>query len=274
MLFNIFRHLHRSKLYVSGIYRCSRKLHRISSLQNKVVQSNVIENKEIGEDLHNDMSASREQDRLDPLDYDDYFNVADLVNLKELFDARVHLGHHEGAYDPLTRPYIYRLRATQHIIDLNMTVECLKHALNVLSHIVYRRGIVCFVSSNPRYDYLIQKTARSSGEYFITRDWNKGTLLNASKRLKTDRLPDLLIAFNLSRFETIREAVTEAAMINIPVIGIIDTDCDPRLITYPVPGNDDTMDSVAKLCDIFGKAIINAKEKLDIDEEADFKSRY
>lgn len=46
--------------------------------------------------------------------------------MKELFDSRVHLGHHEGTCEPLTRPYIYGQRATQHIIDLNQTVDCLK----------------------------------------------------------------------------------------------------------------------------------------------------
>ena len=84
-------------------------------------------------------------------------------------------------------------------------------------------------------------------------------------RLKTNRHPDLIIAFNLSRFERSRDAVVEATMNNIPIIGIIDTDCDPRMITYPVPGNDDTIDSVAKLCHIFQQTILNAKKKKSED---------
>ncbi|XP_057290272.1 28S ribosomal protein S2, mitochondrial-like [Hydractinia symbiolongicarpus] len=123
------------------------------------------------------------------------------------------------------------------------------------------------MTTNPRYDYLIQKTARASGEYFVTRGWQKGMLTNSYKMLGTDRLPDLIIAFNLSRFERIREAITESAMCNIPTIGIIDTDCDPRLITYPVPGNDDTPESVELFCDIFKRAILNAKQQRDIDGE-------
>ena len=50
-------------------------------------------------------------------------------------------------------------------------------------------------------------------------------------------------------------------MCNIPIIGIVDTDCDPRLITYPVPANDDTYESVNHLCEVFKQAILNAKEK-------------
>lgn len=204
---------------------------------------------------------------IDPLTHNDYFNVNKLVNMKELFDSRVHLGHHEGTCEPLTRPYIYGQRATQHIIDLNQTVDCLKCALNVLSHIVYKRGIVLFMTTNPRYDHLIQKTARASGEYFVTRGWQKGMLTNSYKMLGTDRLPDLIIAFNLSRFERIREAITESAMCNIPTIGVIDTDCDPRLITYPVPGNDDTPESVELFCVLFKRAILNAKQQRDFDGE-------
>lgn len=60
------------------------------------------------------------------MDHEDYFHVNKLINMKQLFDARVHLGHHEGTWDPLTRPYIYGMRSTQHIIDLEKTVECLQ----------------------------------------------------------------------------------------------------------------------------------------------------
>jgi len=84
--------------------------------------------------------------------------------------------------------------------------------------------------------------------------------------LGTDKLPDLIISFNNSRFERVREAITEAAMCNIPVIGLVDTDCDPRLITYPVPGNDDTMQSMEYFCKLFEKTVLKAKKKLAEDE--------
>jgi len=61
-----------------------------------------------------------------PLEHDDYFDVNSMIDLKEMFDARVHLGHHEGTLDPLTSPYIYGVRSTQYIIDLEKTEECLQ----------------------------------------------------------------------------------------------------------------------------------------------------
>ena len=63
---------------------------------------------------------------VNPLEHDDYFDVSSMIDLREMFDARVHLGHHEGTFDPLTRPYIYGMRSTQYIIDLDKTEECLK----------------------------------------------------------------------------------------------------------------------------------------------------
>ena len=71
------------------------------------------------------------------MDHPDYFSVNHLVNMKELFDARVHLGHHEGAWNPLTAPYIHGLRATQHVINLDKTVECLKVSVSNLCNPLY-----------------------------------------------------------------------------------------------------------------------------------------
>ena len=66
------------------------------------------------------------QQPIDPMDQEDYFGVKSLIDLKEMFDARVHLGHHQGAFDPLTSPYIHGLRSTQHVIDLEKSMECLE----------------------------------------------------------------------------------------------------------------------------------------------------
>ena len=63
---------------------------------------------------------------LDPdeiLKHEDFFNVKPLVKLSDLFDARVHLGHHEGCWNQHMKQYIYATRAHHHIIDLNKTVK-------------------------------------------------------------------------------------------------------------------------------------------------------
>ena len=58
----------------------------------------------------------------------------------------------------------------------------------------------------------------------------------------------------------------EARKMQIPVIGIVDTNTDPSLVDYPVPGNDDAISSLRLLLGSLGKAVIAAKEKTVADK--------
>lgn len=136
-------------------------------------------------------------------------------------------------------------------------------ALNVLSHIAYRRGKILFVSAHPQFEELTQRTARDCGEYFITRRWRGGTFTNSYMLLGTTQLVDLIVFLHLPSLGRNTLAVTEAAQLNIPTIGIVDSDCNPNLIMYPIPGNDDTPSAVQLYCDLFKKAVLKAKEARD-----------
>ena len=57
-----------------------------------------------------------------------------------------------------------------------------------------------------------------------------------------ERLPDALVVVD-TRNEHI--AVAEANKLNIPIVAVVDTNCDPDLIDYPIPGNDDARRSIA-----------------------------
>ncbi len=139
----------------------------------------------------------------------------------------------------------------------------LQHALNVISHVVYRNGIILFLNTHPRFEHLVQKTARDSGEFYVTQKWRGGTLTNAAKMLGLVRMPDLIITSNLNTLGFSMLPLKEAAMCNIPTIGVVDTDCDPRLLTYTIPGNDDTPDAMELYYRLFKTVILNAKEKRD-----------
>ena len=94
----------------------------------------------------------------------------------------------------------------------------------------------------------------------MTRRWNVGTFNNSNILLDTLRLPDLAIFMNLPMFGRGTPPVKEAAQCNVPCIGVVDSDCDPRLITYPIPGNDDSPAAMELFCRLFKLAILNAKE--------------
>src|SRR6478609_6460885 len=54
-------------------------------------------------------------------------------------------------------------------------------------------------------------------------------------------------------------AVTEANRLGIPVIAVVDTNCDPDLIDFVIPGNDDAIRSANLMCRIIGDAILEGK---------------
>ena len=60
-------------------------------------------------------------------------------------------------------------------------------------------------------------------------------------------------------------AIADCGKIAIPTVGLVDTDCNPNMITYPVPGNDDTQDSVQLFLDLFKQAILVGKEKRKLE---------
>ncbi len=66
--------------------------------------------------------------------------------------------------------------------------------------------------------------------------------------------PDLLFVVDTNK-ESI--AVSEARRLNIPVVAILDTNCDPDLIDHPIPGNDDAARAIALYCELVAKAAID-----------------
>ncbi|XP_032117820.1 28S ribosomal protein S2, mitochondrial isoform X1 [Sapajus apella] len=205
------------------------------------------------------------QDKIlnEPLKHSDFFNVKELFSVRSLFHARVHLGHKAGCRHRFMEPYIFGSRLDQDIIDLEQTATHLQLALNFTAHMAYRKGIILFISRNRQFSYLIENLARDCGEYAHTRYFTGGLLTNAPLLFGPGvRLPDLIIFLHtLNNVFEPHIAVRDAAKMNIPTVGIVDTNCNPCLVTYPVPGNDDSPPAVHLYCRLFRTAITRAKEK-------------
>uniref|UniRef100_G3X268 Small ribosomal subunit protein uS2m n=1 Tax=Sarcophilus harrisii TaxID=9305 RepID=G3X268_SARHA len=199
----------------------------------------------------------------EPLKHADFFNIKELFSLKTLFDARVHLGHKRGCRHRFMEPYIFGTRLEQDIIDLDQTVKHLQLALNFTAHMAYRKGIILFVSRNRQFTHLIEKMALNCEEYAHTRYFKGGLLTNAPVQFGPSvRLPDLMVFFHtLNNVFEPHVAVRDAAKMNIPTVGIVDTNCNPCLISYPIPGNDDSPDSIKLFCHLFETTIKRAKAK-------------
>ncbi len=65
--------------------------------------------------------------------------------------------------------------------------------------------------------------------------------------------PDIMFVIDTNKEQL---AVKEANRLGIPVVAILDTNCDPAGITHPIPGNDDAGRAVALYCDLIGRACI------------------
>ena len=188
----------------------------------------------------------------------DWLDLENKVTIQKLFEARVHLGHKCGVWNPLMNPYIYGIRSGLHIFDLNKTYINLKLALTIVGHIAAKGGIILFINERTQFDRLARVTAEQCGEYCVSPKWRPGTLTNSHMLLGTLKLPDLMIFLSTVPSST---ALQEAAMTNIPTIGLVDSDSNPHLVTYPVPGNDDTPTSVSFYCQIICDIINLAKQK-------------
>ncbi len=64
-----------------------------------------------------------------------------------------------------------------------------------------------------------------------------------------------------------RIAVLEAKKLNIPIIGLVDTNCNPEDVDYPIPGNDDAIRAVKLITDVMANAIIEGKQGEALDSE-------
>ena len=69
------------------------------------------------------------------------------------------------------------------------------------------------------------------------------------------RLPDAVFIIDIKKEHI---AVSEANKIGIPIIAVVDTNCDPDLVQYPIPGNDDAIRSGTLMCRVMAEAVRRA----------------
>ncbi len=236
-------------------------------------------------------------------------------SMRQLLEAGVHFGHQTHRWNPKMAPYIYGERNGIHIIDLTKTVPLLQRALNEVRRVVAGGGRVLFVGTKRQASPIIADAAKRCGQYYVNHRWLGGMLTNwrtiskSIKRLKAldeqladtttgftkkellqltrqrDKLerslggiremgglPDILFVIDTNKEKI---AIDEARRLNIPIVALVDTNCDPDPITYPVPGNDDATRAIKLYCDLMALAVLDgiseqlAASGADIGEAAE-----
>ena len=81
-----------------------------------------------------------------------------------------------------------------------------------------------------------------------------------------DGLPGALFVVDTKKE---RIAVQEANALDIPVVALIDTNCDPDEVQFCIPGNDDAIKTIKLLCSQIADAVLDGKENLKADQKAE-----
>src|SRR5215213_4345782 len=194
--------------------------------------------------------------------------VAQEVGIRELLEAGVHFGHQTRRWNPKMRRFIYGERGGIYIIDLLRTEALLGQAQRFADGLSRRGGTVLFVGTKKQARDGIKEIAEAAAQPYVNHRWLGGLLTNfqtISLRIKRlhdleklranlggvknmQRVPDALFVIDL---KTEAIAVREAQRLRIPIIGLVDTNCDPDGIDYVIPGNDDAI----KACNVITRAI-------------------
>ncbi|MDA1355945.1 MAG: 30S ribosomal protein S2 [Proteobacteria bacterium] len=221
--------------------------------------------------------------------------------MRQLLEAGVHFGHQTRRWNPKMGRYIFGVRNSVHILDLQQTVPMFHQALTALRDVAAGGGRVLFVGTKRQASEPVADAARRSGQYYVNHRWLGGMMTNwkavsgsiktlisleerladenlgltkkeilqlTRKRDKLDRalggikdmggVPDILVVIDTNKEDI---AVLEARKLGIPVVAVVDSNCDPELITYPIPGNDDAIRAVSFYCDLFSRAIIDGLQQ-------------
>lgn len=83
---------------------------------------------------------------------------------------------------------------------------------------------------------------------------------------KMEKLPDIVFIIDPKRE---RNAILEAHKLGILTIGLVDTNCDPDEVDYPIPANDDAIRSVKLMLSTIGNAVLEARQKEEEEEYED-----
>ncbi|KAI0558560.1 mitochondrial ribosomal protein S2 mitochondrial precursor [Gracilaria domingensis] len=179
-------------------------------------------------------------------------------------DARVHMGHRTKLWNPKMAPYLLGHRNGMHVIDLDKTMEMLRRALISASHMAENDCTFLWLGpKDVQKGKIVEKQARKAGAFTISgARWTGGTLTNPIKSNQAERfnyrIPDCVFIVDTLRH---MPALREAKLCGIPTIGIADSDCDPELLTYPIPGNDDNAHAIYLYCSLMRLAILDGRAR-------------
>ena len=234
------------------------------------------------------------------------------ITMKSLLEAGVHFGHQTRRWNPSMRRYIFTHRNGIHIIDLQQTLGLLEAAAKTITKIIVESGDVLFVGTKKQAQEAVYAEATRCGMPYVNQRWLGGTLTNfqtissrvafmkeleekkekgyqsltKKEALKLDEelarlhkyflgirdmktLPAALFVLDIEKEDI---CIAEARRMGIPIVALVDSNVDPDLVTYPIPGNDDAIRSIRLMAGRMADAVLEGlreREALLAEKEAE-----
>jgi small subunit ribosomal protein S2 len=229
--------------------------------------------------------------------------------MKELLEAGVHFGHQTRRWNPKMRPYIFGKRNGIYIVDLQKTLQLFEEASKFLRDTVAAGGTVLFVGTKRQAQDVVKEEAGRCGMFHVANRWLGGTLTNfvtvrksverfkeierqlastdaqltkkervhlERERAKMEKnlagirdmesLPEALYVIDTNHEHN---AVHEANRLGIPVVAVVDTNCDPDVVDYPIPGNDDAIRAIKLFTSRVADTVLEALAMVEGRTEAE-----
>jgi small subunit ribosomal protein S2 len=223
------------------------------------------------------------------------------VSVKTLLEAGAHFGHQQYRWNPKMKRYVFEKRHGLYIIDLAKTMTQIRHAMEVVKQTVRNQKSILFVGTKKQAKDVIREYAEQCEEFYVCERWPGGLLTNLTtirqsvkkmeryeKKLSTgteglkkkeiSKLEKDLgkLNRNLSGIRSMRKipglvvvvdpnkehiAVAEANKLGIPVMALVDTNCDPDPIKHVIACNDDALKSIRLIVGALTKAINDEKSE-------------
>jgi small subunit ribosomal protein S2 len=226
------------------------------------------------------------------------------VTIKDLLESGAHFGHQRQRWNPKMKRFIFEERNGIYIIDLAKTMQQIRTAQEVVKETVGKRKSILFVGTKKQAKNIIKECAEEGGEFYVCERWLGGMLTNLAtirnsvktlerieKRIATGgeglkkkelsmlSKEQIKLDRNLSGIRAMRKppgllivvdpslehiAVAEAKKLGIPVMALVDTNCDPDPIDYVIACNDDAVKSIRLILQTLTQAIIDRKNELNV----------
>ena len=206
-----------------------------------------------------------------------------VVSMKQLLEAGVHFGHQTRRWNPKMAEYIFTERNGIYIIDLQKTVKKLDEAYNFVKEVSMEGKNVLFVGTKKQARWLggmltnfttIRKRIARLKQLRQMQEDGTFDLLPKKEVIKLNLeieklekfmggikdMPEMPGAMFIVDPRKEKIAVAEAKKLGIPVVAIVDTNCDPDEVDYVIPGNDDAIRAVKLIAGAMADAIIEGRE--------------